>query len=145
MTYSDRTHDSRLIGYQRGALNRKATPPKITNVAPSVHTLGAQLTSFEVFTDFAHQVGAPNVQASVATISDDGQRVVLLFSHKDFPGARFDYRAKAPGQDDHEKLWLAEELATGALHRIMREDPATADATGITWLRTDGQLLRADS
>lgn len=115
-------------------------------MTPSVHTLNAQLTSFEIFTDFAHQLGAPQVQASVATISDDGQRVELFFSHKDFPSARFGYRAKAPGQDDHEKLWLAEELATGALHRIMRDaPPPTADATAITWLRLDEQLLRADS
>lgn len=110
-----------------------------------MHTLNAQLTSFEIFTDFAHQLGAPQVQASVATISDDGQRVELLFSHKDFPSARFGYRAKAPGRDDHEKLWLAEELATGALHQIMRNASPTADATGITWLRLDEQLLRANS
>jgi hypothetical protein len=110
-----------------------------------VHTLNAKLTNFENFTDFAHQLGAPQVQASVATISDDGQRVELFFSHKDFPSARFGYRAKAPGQDDHEKLLLTEELATGALHRIMRDAPPTADATGITWLRLDEQLLRVDS
>ena len=110
-----------------------------------MHTLNAQLTSFEIFTDFAHQLGAPQVRTSVATISDDGQRVELFFSHKDFPSARFGYRAKEPGQDDHEKLWLTEELATGALHRIMRDAPPTADATGITWLRLDEQLLRADS
>ena len=114
-------------------------------VTPSVRTLNEQLTSFEVFTDFAHQLGAPQVQAAVATISDDGQRVEPFFSHEDFPNARFGYRAKAPGQDAHEKLWLGEELATGALHRIMREATPPADAAGITRLRLDEQLLRADS
>jgi len=85
------------------------------------------------------------VQATAdATISDDGQRVELFSSHRDFPDARFGYRAKAPGEDDHEKLWLAEELATGGLHRIMR-DTLAADSAGITWLRLDGPLLRTDS
>ncbi|MHB2027850.1 MAG: hypothetical protein ACYCPT_03420 [Acidimicrobiales bacterium] len=68
----------------------------------------------------------------------------LFFSHKDFSNAHFGYRAKAPGEDVHEKLWLAEELATGALHRIMRDTNPAADAAGITWLRLNEQLLRAD-
>lgn len=119
--------------------------PKISKVTPTVRTLDEQLTSFETFIDFAHQVGAPQVHTVDATISDGGQNVELFFLHSDFPDVRFGYCAKTPGADAHEKLWLAEELATGALHRIMRDITPTADAAGITWLRLDGQLLRADS
>jgi len=114
-------------------------------VTPNVRTLNEQLTSFENFTDVAHQLGAPQVQAADATLSDDGQRVELFFSHSDFPNARFGYRAKVPGEDVHERLWVAEELATGALDRIMRDIAPAADAAGITWLRLDDQLLRVDS
>ena len=108
-------------------------------------TVNEQLASFEVFTDYAHRLGAPQVHTPHATISEDGQRVELLFSHADFPSTLFGYRAKAPGEDVNETLWLAEELATGALHRIMRDTAATIDATGMTWLRLDAQLLRADT
>ena len=111
-----------------------------------VRTLEEQLASFGTFIDFVHQLGATRVQAAAdATISGDGQRVELFFSHADFSDARFGYHAKAPGEDAHERLWLAEELATGALHRIMRDTTPAADSAGITWLRLDGQLLRADS
>jgi len=118
-----RTALSRLIGFWRGALVRYMTTPKISKVTPKVRTIDEQLTSFETFIDFAHQLGAPQVQAADATISSDGQKVVLFFSHSDFPDTRFGYLAEAPSGDVHEVLWLAEELATGALHRIMR-DPA---------------------
>jgi len=129
----------------RGALVRYMTTPKISKVTPKVRTIDEQLTSFETFIDFAHQLGAPQVQAADATISSDGQKVVLFFSHSDFPDTRFGYLAEAPSGDVHEVLWLAEELATGALHRIMRDPAPTADTAGITCLRLDGQLLRADS
>jgi hypothetical protein len=119
--------------------------PKISKVTPNVRTLDEQLTSFETFIDFAHQLGALQVQAVEATISDVGQSVELFFLHNDFADARFGYRAKAPGEDAHEELWLAEGLATGALHRIMRDITPAADAAGTTWLRLDGQLLRDDS
>jgi hypothetical protein len=71
--------------------------------------------------------------------------IVFFFSHRDFPDAHFGYRAKAPGEDDYEEVWLAEELATGALHRVMRDTAPAPDTAGITWLGLDGQLLRADS
>jgi hypothetical protein len=71
--------------------------------------------------------------------------VAWFFSHGEFPGMRFGYWAKTPGEDGHEVLWLAEELATGALHRLIRGAAAPApDAVGITWLRLHGQLLRGD-
>jgi len=133
----------RFIGFLEGT--DLGIPPKISEVTPNVRNLDEQLTSFETFIDFAHQLGAPQTHAVNATISDGGQNVEFFFLHSDFPDARFGYRAKAPGEDVHEKLWLAEELATGALHRIMRDITPPADAAGTTWLRLDGQLLRADS
>ncbi|HUY43592.1 MAG TPA: hypothetical protein VMU98_07510 [Acidimicrobiales bacterium] len=117
-------------------------PIKFSKVTPNVRTLNEQLTSFENFTHFAHQLGASQLQAVNATISDDGQRVELIFSHTDFSNARFGYRAEAPGEDVHEKLWLVEELAMGALHGIMRNTTPATDAAGITWLRLDEHLLR---
>ena len=107
-------------------------------------TLDEQRAIFETFVDLAHQMGARKVQKGDATLSDDGQTVVLFFSHSDFPDARFGYRVKAPTEDAYEEVWLAEELATGALHRIMRDAAPSPDAAGITWLRLHGQLLRAD-
>ncbi|MHB1089040.1 MAG: hypothetical protein ACYC19_09815 [Acidimicrobiales bacterium] len=114
-------------------------------MTPKIRTLNEQLKSFETFADLAHQLGALQLETTDARISDDGQTVELYWSHRDFPHARFGYLAKPPGEDDHELLWLGEELATGALHRIMRDTTPTGDAAGITWLRLDGQLLRADS
>ncbi|MBW4078771.1 MAG: hypothetical protein HIU84_09770, partial [Acidobacteria bacterium] len=91
---------------------------------PNERALNNQLRSFENFADLAHQLGALRVLTTDARIGDDGSSVELFFSYGEFPDARFAYRAKAPGEDVHETLWLAEELATGALHRIMRDvDP----------------------
>jgi hypothetical protein len=62
-----------------------------------------------------------------------GRCVAVLFSHQDFPGARFGHRfLLEPGADDYEKIWLMEDLDTGALHRMMRNEPAADDA-GIIW------------
>ncbi len=118
---------------------------KICRVTPRVRTINEQLTSFKTFNDLAHQLGAPQVEAVDVSISDGRKTVELCFSHCDFPDNRFGYRAKAPGKDDHEVLWLAEELATGALHRIMCDKTPADDAAETTWLRLDGQLLRVDS
>ena len=121
------------------------TPSTIPKVTPKRYTLGEQRAIFETFVALAHSMSARKVRRAEATLTDDGQAVVLLFSHDDFPDARFGYLAKAPTEDDHEDVWLAEELATGALHRIMRDVAPVPDAAGVTWLRLDGQLLRADS
>ncbi len=59
--------------------------------------------------------------------------VAVLFSHQDFPGARFGHRFPLePYGEGHEKIWLMEEIGTGALHRMMRNEPAADDA-GIIW------------
>ena len=69
------------------------------------------------------------VRASLGV--DPQQRVAVLFSHQDFPGARFDHRF--PGYDPAlERIELKEEIETGALHRISQSHPAPDDA-GIIW------------
>ena len=68
--------------------------------------------------------------------------VVLLFSHDDFAATRFGYRCKPPADDRYEEIWLAEEVATGGLHRMMRHDLPTPDESGIVWTHLHGQLLR---
>jgi hypothetical protein len=57
--------------------------------------------------------------------------VAVLFSHESFPGVRFGHRF-APPPDKHAPVWLMEEIETGALHRMMQDQPA-ADDTGIVW------------
>jgi hypothetical protein len=59
------------------------------------------------------------------------QRVAVLFSHRDFPGTRFGHRFC--GYDPAlEKFELKEEIETGALDRVMQNQPP-ADSTGVTW------------
>jgi hypothetical protein len=59
--------------------------------------------------------------------------VAVLFSHRDFPGARFGHRfPPEPYGEGHETIWLMEEIDTGALHRLMRNEHSADDA-GIIW------------
>jgi hypothetical protein len=60
--------------------------------------------------------------------------VAVLFSHRDFPGTRFGHRIAPPSGElaRYETIWLAEEIETGALHRMMHADPRP-DGAGITW------------
>lgn len=61
------------------------------------------------------------------------RRVAVLFSHAGFPGVRFGHRFPLePYAADHESIWLMEEIDTGALHRMMQNQPP-ADSTGIIW------------
>jgi hypothetical protein len=62
-----------------------------------------------------------------------GRCVAVLFSHRDFPAARFGHRFPLePFAEDRESIWLMEEIETGALHRMMDNQPAADDA-GIMW------------
>jgi len=65
------------------------------------------------------------------TGSDEDRRVTILFSYRDFPGVRFGHRFPLddPGLD---KIWLKEEIETGASDRMMETHPS-ADSTGIIW------------
>jgi hypothetical protein len=69
----------------------------------------------------------------IVTGRGPGRCVAVLFAHKDFPGARFGHRFPLePFAEGHEQIWLMEEIDTGALHRMMRNEP-TADDAGIIW------------
>jgi hypothetical protein len=60
--------------------------------------------------------------------------VAVLFSHENFPGARFGHRFPLePFAEGHEMIWLMEEIETGALHRMMMRDEPAADDAGIIW------------
>lgn len=62
-----------------------------------------------------------------------GLRVAVLFNHGHFPGVRFGHRFPVePYAEDRESIWLMEKIDTGALHRMMKNQPP-ADSTGIIW------------
>jgi hypothetical protein len=66
--------------------------------------------------------------------SEDDRRVAVLFSHQHFPGVRFGHRFPPPSVEDirHSTVWLKENIETGALHRMMQNQPS-ADEAGIIW------------
>ncbi len=69
----------------------------------------------------------------ILTGTGPGRRVAVLFSHGHFPGVRFGHRFPLdPFAEDHESIWLKEEIETGALHRMMGNQPAR-DSAGIIW------------
>ncbi len=112
-------------------------------MAAHAASIEEQRSLFQGFVALAHEMGAKKVRSGETCVIDDGasRSVVFLFSHDDFPGTRFGYHCKPPADDPYEEIWLAEELATGALHRMMRYDEPTADEGGIMWTRLYGQLL----
>jgi hypothetical protein len=113
-------------------------------VAADPRIIEEQRSLFQGFVALAHEMGATKIRNGEARIVGEGasRSVVLLFSHDDFPGTRFGYRCKPLADDRYEEIWLAEELATGGLHRMMRHDPPTPDESGIVWTHLHGQLLR---
>jgi hypothetical protein len=78
--------------------------------------------------------GVPDDAEAIISGSEDGQRVVVLFSHQHFPGVRFGHRFPPPSVEDirHSTIWLKESIETGALHRMMQNQPS-ADEAGIIW------------
>jgi len=74
-----------------------------------------------------------NVQVIIIGSGPEG-RVAVLFSHDHFPGIRFGHRLSLPSDRDARLalLWLKEQIETGALHRMMRDQPVPDDA-GIIW------------
>jgi hypothetical protein len=110
-------------------------------------TIEDQLELFNGFSSSAAAMGVCKVKDCEARITggeSPDRRVVLFFSHDDFPAVRFGYRCKAPGEDRDEEVWLCEELATGALHRKMRYERPVPDEDGIVWTRLHGALLGED-
>ena len=76
-----------------------------------------------------------HVTDAEVTVHGDGarRRVAVLFSHRDFPGVRFGHRLRLePSGKKLEPIWLKEEIETGALHRMMQNEPV-ADDTGVIW------------
>jgi hypothetical protein len=67
----------------------------------------------------------------IITGSGPHRRVAVLFSHEDFPGARFGHRFPTD-PDIVDPIDLKEEIETGALDRMMQDQPA-ADDDGIIW------------
>jgi hypothetical protein len=109
-------------------------------------TIEEQLDLFHGFSSTAASMGAREVRDCEARITGENsdRRVVLLFSHVDFPAVRFGYRCKAPGADRYEEVSLGEELATGALHRMMSYERPVPGEDGIVWTRLHGDLLGED-
>lgn len=69
----------------------------------------------------------------ILTGDGPGRCVAVLFSHENFPGTRFGHRFPLePFAEGHEQISLMEEIDTGALHRMMSDEPA-ADEVGIIW------------
>jgi hypothetical protein len=70
----------------------------------------------------------------VIIVSDAEPWVAVLFSHAHFPGVRFGHRISAPSSElaRYGTIWLKEEVETGALHRMMQNQPPPDDA-GIIW------------
>jgi hypothetical protein len=65
--------------------------------------------------------------------SGPGRRIVVLFSHDDFPSIRFGHRfRREPGRETFAGLELMEDIETGSLHRMMRDPPAP-DYAGVIW------------
>lgn len=82
----------------------------------------------------AYILGVADDAEVVIVGSASGRQVAVLFSHQSFPGVRFGHRFP-PLPDPsalYRSIWLMEEIETGALHRMMR-DQAPADGAGIVW------------
>lgn len=67
----------------------------------------------------------------IITGTGPSRSLAILFSHQSYPGVRFGHRFARSG-DKHSLIWLMEEIETGALYRMMRDNP-TPDDAGITW------------
>jgi hypothetical protein len=71
-------------------------------------------------------------EVQIATTAQQ-TNVVVLFSHERWPGIRFGHRFPPPDRaDGYERIWLKEEIETGALDRMMKGDP-TPDSDGVIW------------
>ena len=105
--------------------------------------LQSRVTEFERFADLADAMGAEGIRVAGVRIAGkaDSRAVHMFFRHSGFPDVLFAYRSMPAGPDPHERAWLAEEIATGALHRIMRSEQPVAKRGGVVWLHLCGQRL----
>jgi hypothetical protein len=107
--------------------------------------LQTQVSEFERFAHLADAMGAEGIRVTVVRIAGtaDSRAVHMFFRDAKFAGVLFAYRSMQAVADPHERVWLAEEIATGALHRIMRSEQPIADRDGVVWLHLCGQRLVA--
>lgn len=124
------------------------TPPSAddsswTSNRPDDAALQHQQSDYERFADLAEAMGVKGLRvAGTRIVGKGGSRsVALFFRHEDFPGEQFAYSGMVPEADPHERVWLAEELATGALHRLVRDGRVDRNADGVVWLRLRGSVL----
>ena len=96
-----------------------------------IPAVAAALTVAGAYSEAQEQPTAGGAATPVSEVIITGtgswRYVAVLFSHESFPGVRF-----APPPDKHAPVWLMEEIETGALHRMMQDQPA-ADGAGIVW------------
>lgn len=101
-----------------------------------------QRSEFEQFPGLAEAMGVKGLRVAGTHIVGQGSPTVALFFRLgDFPGELFAYRCMVPGEDPHEQVWLAEELATGALHRLVRDGRVDRVVDGVVWIRLRGSVL----
>jgi hypothetical protein len=107
--------------------------------------LQTQVSEFERFADLADAMGVEGIRVTAVRIagSADSRAVHMFFRYARFADVLFAYRSMRADADPHERVWLAEEIATGALHRIMRSEQPVADRDGVVWLHLSGQRLVA--
>ena len=73
----------------------------------------------------------------------DARAIRMCFRHAEFPGVLIACRSWLAGTDPHERVWLIEEIATGALRRVTQSQPAVADADEVVWIQFDERCLVA--
>lgn len=93
------------------------------------------------FAHLAPELGVLGLRDVEAVAPQERSGLRLSFRLEAFPGLCFCYLAKSPGEDDHEALWLAEQIATGALARLRREGALVPDGAGTVWLVVEGSRL----
>jgi hypothetical protein len=108
----------------------------VSDLSEPTTRLERQRSEFERFQELAAAMGAEIRVVAVRTVGKAGARAVaVFFRHDGFPDVLFAYRCMPPGTDRHERVWLAEALATGGLHTVMHRTEPNADADGVVWLR----------
>jgi hypothetical protein len=139
-----------------GAQPGDALPPPELSLAEYKHALkviaGDLPTGMNPATIRAVRNGAqpgdllpsPERKPFIAGVSDDAEVIIsgndadryvaVLFSHQQFPGIRFGHRLPPPSAQEirHSTIWLKENIETGALHRMMQDQPPP-DEAGTVW------------
>lgn len=130
----------------RGRHDTRRVPLGDERHASDDPALERQLAEFERFATLADAMRADIRVVMVRIVGRATSRAVaVFFHHDDFPDVFFAYRpVLATGTDPHEGVWLAEELATGGLHQMMRRGEPAADVDGVVWLRLRGSTLVAE-